>query len=114
MGLLVVRYVSLTIIVSTFIVGIVLAIMFLYETKDTVLVGTIDTVPVGIITLFTGRNIPPKYKSCNGEVLRIDDYPLLYKTIGGYYNDESVNGMTKFKLPSLEAEHPSTYIIKAE
>jgi microcystin-dependent protein len=72
---------------------------------------------VGQITMFGGNFAPLNYALCNGQLLPISQYTVLFSLIGTYYGG---NGTTTFQLPNLITRLPihqgtglglSTYVL---
>lgn len=42
--------------------------------------------PLGVVELWAGSEVPEGYVLCNGQALRITDYPGLYKALGTTFN----------------------------
>lgn len=64
--------------------------------------------PLGIVQLWAGKTVPAGYELCEGQQLKISDYPELYAAIGNTYNaGRDYNGMQYqttsgyFRLPDL-------------
>ena len=55
-------------------------------------------VVIGSITAYAGTVIPDNYKLCDGSVLNVADYPVLFTKIGTIYGGD---GVTTFRLPNL-------------
>lgn len=58
---------------------------------------------VGEIRMFAGAFEPLNWKFCNGQLLAIADYQMLYALIGTTYGG---NGTTNFALPNLQGRLP--------
>jgi microcystin-dependent protein len=71
---------------------------------------------VGEIRQFAGNFAPVNWMLCNGQVLPIDQYEVLYTLIGTTYGGD---GVTTFALPNLQGRFPihfgtgggATYVI---
>lgn len=64
--------------------------------------------PLGIIQLWAGATVPEGYELCEGQQLRIADYPTLYAALGTTFNTAISSTGTKyttmsgyFRLPDL-------------
>lgn len=70
-----------------------------------------DTEPVGVIKMYAGLTPPENYRFCAGALLRIDEYPELYKVIGKTFDDapfwdgnpRPVTDGNLFRLPDLRS-----------
>jgi microcystin-dependent protein len=58
---------------------------------------------VGEIRLFAFPRVPDDWLPCNGQQLRISDYPTLYAVIGTYYGGD---GSQTFNAPDLRGRVP--------
>ena len=58
---------------------------------------------IGQITLFAGLFTPPGWELCEGQILNIMDYQLLYALLGTTYGGD---GYTTFALPDLRGRSP--------
>lgn len=64
---------------------------------------SINTVPIGSISLFAGETAPDKWLFCRGQVLKKADYPELFEVIGTTYGDY---GDEYFGIPNLCGKVP--------
>lgn len=56
--------------------------------------------PLGVVQLWAGSVVPEGYVLCNGQELRITDYPVLYDALGATFNTAmSANG-SKYTTPA--------------
>jgi len=51
----------------------------------------------GEIRLFAGQNIPDGWMPCEGQLLSVSDYPLLFSVLGNVYGGD---GVSNFALPN--------------
>lgn len=58
---------------------------------------------VGEIRMFTGNYAPDGWAICNGALLRVSDYQMLFSLIGTTYGGD---GVTYFALPNLQENLP--------
>lgn len=58
---------------------------------------------VGEIRLFAGRRIPVDWHLCDGALLRISEYEILFSLLGTSYGGD---GVTTFALPDLRGRVP--------
>ncbi|MDM4772593.1 phage tail protein [Solimonas sp. SE-A11] len=58
---------------------------------------------IGEIRLFGGDYAPPNWALCQGQLLPISDYDVLYNLIGTRYGGD---GVTNFALPDLRGRAP--------
>ena len=58
---------------------------------------------VGEIRMFGGTSAPSGWSLCDGSVLNIEDYPLLFEYLGNTYGGD---GSTTFGLPDLGTNVP--------
>lgn len=72
--------------------------------------------PLGIVQIWAGKGVPPKYELCEGQQLRITDYPDLYEAIGTAFNNAySYTGVQYsttsgyFRLPDLRGRFIAGY-----
>lgn len=56
-----------------------------------------NSLPVGSIVAYSGIVIPKNYMLCDGSALNKEEYPDLYKVLGGTYGSDD----TIFRLPDL-------------
>jgi microcystin-dependent protein len=56
---------------------------------------------VGHISLWPSDVIPENWKICNGELLKIDEYPELYSIISSNFTPDNNIELDKFALPNL-------------
>ncbi len=58
---------------------------------------------VGEIRMFAGQKVPQGWMFCDGAILKIMDYQVLYALIGTSYGGD---GVTTFQLPDLRGRLP--------
>ncbi len=58
---------------------------------------------VGVIKLFAGTFAPTGWKFCDGSLLPVGDYQMLYSILGTQFGGD---GRTTFKLPDLRGRVP--------
>ncbi len=56
--------------------------------------------PTGVILPWASNNLPAGFLWCDGRLLNISDYPILYAVIGTVYGGDAVN---TFALPDMRA-----------
>ena len=61
-------------------------------------INTIDSLPIGTISIYSGEIIPDNWLKCDGSQLLISDYFNLYKIIGNLYGGNNY----VFNLPDLK------------
>lgn len=49
--------------------------------------GELSAPPLGIIQIWAGKTVPSGYELCEGQQLKITDYPDLYKALGSTFNN---------------------------
>lgn len=72
--------------------------------------------PLGIVQMWAGANVPAGYELCEGQQLRIDDYPELYAALGTTFNTAPNYAGTAqtttsgyFRLPDLRGRFIAGY-----
>ena len=58
---------------------------------------------VGEIRLFSGNYVPPDWAACNGQLLAVQQYQVLFAVIGNMYGGD---GVKTFAVPNLSAQVP--------
>jgi len=58
---------------------------------------------IGSVDLFAGENAPDGWAFCNGKLLNVTDYYLLFMIIGSSFGGD---GRTTFRLPDLQGRVP--------
>ena len=54
------------------------------KTQDTA-IGELSAPPLGIVQMWAGKTVPAGYELCEGQQLKITDYPELYKALGSTF-----------------------------
>lgn len=73
-------------------------------------IKTLQPPPLGIVQMWAGSKVPDGYLLCNGQDVKISDYPKLYEAIGTTFNTAknskgetySDPGAGNFRLPDLQ------------
>lgn len=60
---------------------------------------SLDDPFIGEVRIFAGRNVPPGWKRCDGQVLEISDHPELFSVVGTTYGGYG----NTFALPDLRS-----------
>ena len=55
------------------------------KAQDTT-IGELSAPPLGIVQIWAGKTVPAGYELCEGQQLKIADYPELYKALGDTFN----------------------------
>ncbi len=50
-------------------------------------IAKLQSAPLGIVETWAGKTVPPGYELCEGQQLKITDYPDLYKALGSTFNN---------------------------
>lgn len=58
-------------------------------------------VPPGTIMPFNGHSIPDGWLPCDGRLVGVEEYPALYKAIGGSYGHQPT--WVEFRVPDMRA-----------
>jgi microcystin-dependent protein len=66
---------------------------------------------LGQIVLNAGGRVPSGWHACDGTLLRVTEYTLLFSLLGTKYGGD---GMTTFGLPKLSGVGNTTYVIAIE
>lgn len=76
--------------------------------KQNTTLGELSAPPLGIVQMWAGATVPAGYELCEGQQLKIVDYPELYKALGMTFNEAySATGVRYkttpgyFRLPDL-------------
>lgn len=79
-----------------------------YDAKQDEEIAKLAPPPLGIVQIWAGSTVPKDYELCEGQQLKITDYPDLYKAIGTRFNSGyDCNGKRLsttsgyFRLPDL-------------
>lgn len=75
-----------------------------YKVKKSTFLNTIPLVPAGVIVPFGGIALPNGWLFCDGAVVNIADYSILFEAIGYSFKDRTLlanNGATTFGLPDF-------------
>jgi len=75
-----------------------------YKVKKSVFLSTIPLVPAGAIMPFAGSVLPTGWLFCDGSIVNISDYTVLFAAIAYSFKDRSLllqNGATTFGLPDF-------------
>ena len=79
-------------------------------------IAKLAPVPLGVVQIWAGSSVPAGYELCEGQQLKISDYPELYAAIGTLYNDASSHTGSRysttngyFRLPDLRGRFLSGY-----
>lgn len=79
-----------------------------YNKTQDATVATLAPPPLGIVQMWAGSKVPSGYELCEGQQLRISDYPALYNALGATFNNAyAYNGSRYsttsgyFRLPDL-------------
>ena len=56
------------------------------KAQDTT-IGELSAPPLGIVQIWAGKIVPAGYELCEGQQLKITDYPELYKALGSTFNN---------------------------
>ena len=77
------------------------------KTQDTT-IGELSAPPLGIIQMWAGKTVPAGYALCDGQQLKIEEYPELYGALGTTFNescdykgDPCATAPGHFRLPDL-------------
>jgi len=80
-----------------------------YKINKSTFLSTIPLVPAGVIVPFGGINLPDGWLFCDGSIVNISDYSVLFAAIEYSFKDRSLlanNGATTFGLPDLRGRFP--------
>lgn len=80
-----------------------------YKVKKSTFLNTIPLVPAGAIMPFGGINLPAGWLFCDGSIVNIADYSVLFDAIQYSFKDRTLldnNGATTFGLPDLRGRFP--------
>ncbi len=75
-----------------------------YKINKSTFLSSIPLVPAGVIAPFGGINLPAGWLFCDGAVVNISDYSVLFEAIRYSFKDRSLlenNGATTFGLPDF-------------
>jgi microcystin-dependent protein len=75
-----------------------------YKVKKSTFLSTIPLVPAGGLMPFAGSVLPSGWLFCDGSIVNISDYSILFTAIGYAFKDRSLllqNGATTFGLPDF-------------
>ena len=75
-----------------------------YKVKKSVFLSTIPLVPAGALMPFAGSVLPTGWLFCDGSIVNISDYSVLFAAIAYSFKDRSLllqNGATTFGLPDF-------------
>lgn len=80
-----------------------------YKANKSTFLNTIPLVPAGAIMPFGGINLPDGWLYCDGAIVNISDYNILFQAIEYSFRDRSLldgNGATTFGLPDFRGRFP--------
>ena len=75
-----------------------------YKVKKSTFLSTIPLVPAGALMPFAGSVLPTGWLFCDGSIVNISDYSVLFSAIAYSFKDRSLllqNGATTFGLPDF-------------
>ena len=75
-----------------------------YKVKKSTFLSSIPLVPAGALMPFAGSILPTGWLFCDGSIINISDYSVLFTAIGYSFKDRSLllqNGATTFGLPDF-------------
>jgi microcystin-dependent protein len=80
-----------------------------YKIKKSTFLSTIPLVPAGAIMPYAGIELPGGWLFCDGSIVNIADYSILFEAIRYSFRDRTLldnNGATTFGLPDLRGRFP--------
>lgn len=87
-----------------------------YDRAQDLEIAKLAPPPLGIVQLWAGKSVPEGYELCEGQQLKISDYPALYAAIGTTFNSAYSSTGSRystttgyFRLPDLRGRFIAGY-----